>query len=62
MGNDSRIEEANKEMHVRKDKESLLQHTTVTLFHDCERDKHSWHEGCDKVRLTYSAIFIDLII
>ena len=54
MGNDSRIEEANKEMLVRKkDKESLLQHNTVTLFHDCERDKRSWHEECDKVRLTY---------
>ena len=54
MGNDSGIEEANKEMHVRrKDKESLLQHNTVILFHDCKRDKYSWPEGRDKVRLTH---------
>ena len=53
-GYDSGIEEANKEMHVRKkDKENLLQHNNVTLFHDCERDKCSWPEGHDKVRLTY---------
>ena len=46
----------NKKMHVReKEKESLLQHNVcynVTLFHDAERDKCSWHEGRDKVRLT----------
>ena len=47
------MEAVNKKMHVReKEKESLLQHNNVTLFHDAERDKCSWHEGRDKVRLT----------